>query len=67
MRQLNQLEVGMSTGFIPKHGGYPNLLSYKKAFIAFYPNNAICAFSARFSPVHCGNALISGASLCNKL
>jgi four helix bundle suffix protein len=32
---IKKVEVGMNTGFIPKHGGYQNLLSYKKALIVY--------------------------------
>ena len=35
----------MSTGFIPKHGGYQNLLSYKKALIVY---DATVFFCNRF-------------------
>jgi len=35
----------MSTGFIPKHGGYQNLLSYKKALIVY---DATVFFCGRF-------------------
>jgi four helix bundle suffix protein len=35
----------MSTGFIPKHGGYQNLLSYKKALIVY---DATVFFCDRF-------------------
>lgn len=35
----------MSSGFIPKHGGYKDLLSYKKALIVY---NATVRFCGRF-------------------
>lgn len=31
----------MTTGFIPKHGGYQNLLSYRKAVIIY---DCTCVF-----------------------
>ena len=43
----------MSDGFIPKHGGYNNLLSYQKAEIVFDATNYFCArFIGKLSRTH---------------
>ena len=44
-RATDKVGVTMSDGFIPKHGGYANLLSYQKAEIVF---DATACFCRRF-------------------